>query len=199
MKVVLNTDINFNLDHIPSTKYQNHIQGLKTQQKDDNYDKLFISIPYVPTVSDIIINTWKVAIRKHFPYLKIQFCYKPCSTFNYTNLSLNTYNPNSEKSIIYQAKCIECNKIIYIGETYRNLGTREKEHKTKNSKTPVGNHIKNTNHQINFKKMLSINDVYLRKLVESCLISKFNTITNTKINFEKYLNLNFADFIGAQW
>ena len=100
------------------------------------------------------------------------------------NLICNT--PKTDRGIIYQIKCSDCD-MFYIGETGRDLDTRVREHRrdveTQKTSNAIFLHKSSKDHSINWqsaKALIKNKDWIERNLIETSLIcfskdKNFNT------------------------
>ena len=91
-------------------------------------------------------------------------------------------------NIVYIIMCTLCNK-LYVGETYRSLNDRFKEHLSSaklQRDTPVANHFNSTGHNIHHMSVAAVQqnftDLVHRKFLESSLIKRLGTISPHGIN-----------------
>ena len=161
-----------------------------------NNDKI-VKIPYVPELEKKIVN-------------KLDDCgYKFVFSYDDTmkkSLCKNKFEPNLhgheyDGPGVYIISCNKCS-LSYVGETGRNLETRNKEHardiRNYNVNSAIATHCwNNREHSMDFKnsKLVYIsNNVKIRRLIEGALIDCIPTIEGNK-SFSKVDPINLKKII----
>lgn len=161
-----------NLQYPPWYIEKAHLKARKTfynTQRDRPVFSSYLVLPYSPVLTNV---------SRLFKNNGIGFA------FSYNKTLYKTLTRNSPKSVdmggVYSISCRDCTNNRYIGQTGRPLTKRAREHELDvrrgNEKSSFYNHVSNTNHFINYDNIKSIyksNNVLIRKIVESSLITEF--------------------------
>jgi len=84
---------------------------------------------------------------------------------------------------VYEILCNDCN-LKYIGETFRSIKVRAKEHQSyigKTNSSAASQHVEKTGHRFNFNEAHLIyteNNSIKRKIAEALLIKNTKTVEN---------------------
>ena len=132
-----------------------------------------------------------------------------CEISNATYIRTDRRNNCETSNVIYGLNCVECNKIVYVGETERSAGERVKDDiadiRHRREKT-VAAHHNSGNHKIQDLKEIILercrnNSRYYRKTRESFWIDRLNTIAPNGAN-QQTKGILWPDYIvernGAQ-
>ena len=107
------------IDKLIFRKTQKIIQNLIFSPSSQKASQEWVSLPYVPSISN--------SVSQHFK----KFDFKPIiiNKLNLGKILVNNKDQrcHSKKSGVYEIKCASCN-IKYIGQSGRSFGTRMKEH-----------------------------------------------------------------------
>ena len=145
----------------------------------DIQDKHIISLPYSQNIEHLQ-NVFKATD------LKVVFKYP-----NILGKSLINNKPQmKEKAGVYKIPCRDCNE-VYFGESGRSWEVRLSEHKRDvrnyNTSNATFNHIIENDHRINWngaKLMYKSNNYYVRRVVESSLISNYPNFNLSQGHFK---------------
>jgi hypothetical protein len=176
-KVTLDTELNKITQELQNNGYPAKViskckknrETKANSNVDLNKPAAFISIPYVPKLSEKI----RRVARKY----NIKTAFKSSNTLRQQLTKVKPKNEEqASKNCVYSIKC-ECEG-EYIGETKRPLKVRIKEHQrnTKNGETvksKLANHAWENNHKFNWEEAKIIHHeahYYKRKFIEGALI-----------------------------
>lgn len=157
----------------------------KSKLKKNNY----LSLPYIPGLSEKISNTFK----KH----DITVAHKGYNLLKRNFSNLKSKIPKNKKShIVYQIPCSNCDG-VYIGQTSQYLKNRLNGHKyDKKNKTALTSHMTEKNHTFNYnnvKILRTENNTKKRELYEMIEIQRnsksINSKTDTKHLSKIYHNI----------
>ena len=123
-------------------------------------------------------------------------CKKPkCKTYDFLNpptghaFHMRFHFPCQTQNVVYILNCTLCPK-MYIGETYRSLNERFKEHRDSiltGKDTPVANHFNSDQHHLSHIRVAALwrngrQEGHYRKHMESQLISRLGTLSPQGLN-----------------
>ncbi len=89
---------------------------------------------------------------------------------------------------VYEISCRDCNQ-KYIGETFRSVKVRSKEHRSyvgKTNDSAISQHVEKTGHHVNFEEahlVYTQNNLIKRKIAEALLIKETKTVENNTPSF----------------
>lgn len=160
----------------------------KKQPKQNN--SKYISMPYIPTVSENISNILK-------PY-NITIAHKP---FNTTKKFFTKLKPelktNDETNTIYKIDCNNCNS-TYIGQSKQYLHKRIYAHKydirTMNNSTALTKHATEQNHSFDFENVQILKreqNYFKRSIHEMIEIKKHRNAINNRTDIENLSEIYF--------
>lgn len=162
------------------SKFYNNNVSLKDDSK-------FISIPYIPDLSE---NINKI-LRKY----KFKAAYKINNNIKQSIFSKLKFKVEKQKKIntIYKIDCADCNS-CYIGTSEQYLDKRITQHKSnvrlkKKDSTALCDHAINANHNFNFNlddiKILNTVQPYKKRLItEMCYIQNHKNSINKRSDIE---------------
>lgn len=163
-------------------------QNLTSHKIDDNNDKIFLSVKYIPGLTDNKNIKSAVTVTE-----QIAFAYKPNTTLNtiFTNTKA-PINKQQRSNVVYEIPCGGDNEnscsLVYVGTTKRTLETRMGEHKNdinkKKETSAYSQHILQTGHNANFEDVKILDTERMerkRYTIESLRIQqKINRTMNHK-------------------
>ena len=157
-----------------------YFQHMECQNKQQNTQckKIYFGIPYVGNKSQVYARKVREYV-KPIPNVKLQVFYKRGLNL-IERLKIRKQRP--ARKCVYKIPCQNCTK-CYIGETGRLLSTRiyEHEHSLRSAKTALAEHVRNTQHKIDFSKISVLSNEkydFRRKILEALFMRKNDTFDN---------------------
>ena len=161
----------------------NNSGSTNTLAAQDNHNQSYVSIPYIPGVSE--------RIRRIFKKYDLKVAHQPTRKLRNELCRLKDRRPVQERAgVVYKLDCEDCDA-KYVGETGRQVRDRMAEHKrdisSKKKASKAYEHVSRTGHRFKFDEV-SILDNCSNKKTRLHLESIHTFQQNNSINRSLILN-----------
>jgi hypothetical protein len=146
--------------------------------------KIFFGVNYSGLKSEIFMSKLKKLFCKQYNENMRMITYFKSSS-NLASIFKHTYKFPGEHTNpgVYQISCHDCDR-KYVGETFRSIKIRAKEHFSYIGKTggsAISQHVEQTAHRVNFEEtrmVYSQSNLIKRKIAEALIIKDTKTVEN---------------------